>query len=118
MTRRTSGNGEPWTAEHDKAINDLYPDGGWQACVEHMPDRSGAAIQLRAKRLGIRRTKRPPKFYRDSKPETDNPVVYSQRICLRCREEFQSSGIHNRVCSGCKSSEAWQSGALFAGISV
>lgn len=30
------------------------------------------------------------------------------RRCLRCRRNFDSEGIHNRVCEPCKSSQAWR----------
>jgi hypothetical protein len=32
------------------------------------------------------------------------------RKCLSCAKTFQSSGPGNRICSSCKSHDAWQSG--------
>lgn len=31
-----------------------------------------------------------------------------ERECLKCEEEFQSEGIHNRICHECKRDEAFK----------
>ena len=43
-------------------------------------------------------------------PTWNNPKV---RECLRCRSAFQSEWSGERVCSRCKNSNAWRSGAPF-----
>ena len=45
----------PWTAAEDAVIAALYPDGGTEACVPMLPDRTPIAIQARAKRIRVAR---------------------------------------------------------------
>lgn len=33
-----------------------------------------------------------------------------ERKCMCCGKTFDSEGIHNRICSKCKTTSAWQSG--------
>ena len=35
---------------------------------------------------------------------------YTVRKCLFCEQNFQSEGIHNRLCTPCKSTGYWQTG--------
>ena len=34
----------------------------------------------------------------------------TKRKCLACEEDFDSEGIHNRLCTLCKSTEEWEMG--------
>jgi len=43
----------------------------------------------------------------------DAPVQRSDpkvRLCLRCRDEFESAWAGERICGRCKSSTTWRSG--------
>ncbi|WP_202844760.1 SANT/Myb-like DNA-binding domain-containing protein [Luteimonas saliphila] len=46
--------GPKWTDAEDAVVRDLYPMGGWRAVQALYPDRTTAAIQARASRLGVR----------------------------------------------------------------
>ena len=35
------------------------------------------------------------------------------RKCLKCREDFESVGIENRLCKSCKSHSGWQNKGKF-----
>lgn len=50
------------------------------------------------------RRARPAAAVREPRPGT------APRRCLRCRADFNSEGIHNRICEPCKSSAAWRAG--------
>ena len=39
---------------------------------------------------------------------------YTVRPCLVCNEDFKSEGIHNRVCTLCKSTEEWEMGSGYS----
>lgn len=41
--------------------------------------------------------------YHLSKPPEQDGVRPAERKCLKCRRKFKSSGIHQRLCHGCKS---------------
>lgn len=32
------------------------------------------------------------------------------RKCLMCGDRFESTGVHNRICKRCKSTQAWREG--------
>lgn len=40
----------------------------------------------------------------------------TKRRCLACAADFPSTGIGNRICDDCKSSEAWQSSGVTCGV--
>lgn len=40
--------------------------------------------------------------YLNSKPEEQPGVRPGRRKCLKCCREFKSSGIHRRLCAGCR----------------
>ena len=36
--------------------------------------------------------------------------TYTIRVCMMCREDFESSGIGDRICAPCKNTDLWKSG--------
>jgi hypothetical protein len=53
-------------------------------------------------------TNSPVRVARSDQPPSDIPKV---RQCLRCQVTFPSEWSGERVCSRCKSSNAWRTGA-------
>lgn len=49
----------PWAAAEDDTVREVYPDGGYMAVQEHLPNRTMQAIFTRATRLGVERTIEP-----------------------------------------------------------
>lgn len=62
-----------WSSFADEVIESMYPEGGAKACKPLLPDRSIAAIQQRAFRLGI--------------TTRMNPAIGHQELWPRPKEE-------------------------------
>lgn len=41
------------------------------------------------------------------------PKVRTQRECLKCERDFESSGFDNRICYACKSAYSYRGAAVF-----
>ena len=44
------------------------------------------------------------------KPETDTKTDVKQCKCLMCGKKFESAWAGERICSKCKSTNAWRNG--------
>jgi Zn finger protein HypA/HybF involved in hydrogenase expression len=55
-------------------------------------------------------TKRSAVFKRGAVHDRKIKKNLSKRKCLSCEEEFNSEGIHNRICPLCKGTEEWEMG--------
>jgi len=49
----------------------------------------------------------------EPEPEPERTYKVKTRLCLKCREPFESSWEGERVCSHCKSKTSWREGADF-----
>ena len=110
MTKPRPNTRNTWQGWEDDILRRHYPDGGYAACRESLPNREGAAIHQRCHNLGIHSLKRRYVAKRYAKPPPDNPTEVKVRVCLKCREYFLSHGSHNQVCRPCKVGPDWQAG--------
>ena len=78
----------------------MFHDGRSRDEIAQALGRPKNAVAIKASRLRL--TSR--------QPLCEKPPV-TLRKCLSCRSSFESEGIHNRICDGCKSSAAWIAGA-------
>jgi len=60
-------------------------------------------------------TNSPVRITPNDQPPSNIPKV---RQCLRCRTTFPSEWSGERICSRCKHSNAWRTGASFASSPV
>ncbi len=121
--------------EQDGVLREMWLHHQTPAAIAQALNRSVAAIMTRAARLGLPRRSAPGRkpgrrtsdtgvnsstaMGRSAMPRTNNAAsetieVSSQtmeRVCLMCLGKFQSIGRHNRICSNCKNSAEYESGA-------
>ncbi|HDZ74347.1 MAG TPA: hypothetical protein ENH55_16605 [Aurantimonas coralicida] len=106
-----------YTAEELATIRELFPAGGAVACHAVLPDHTLGSIAQKANRIGVRldkpaynaamRARRArQKSYKYSKPRPEPCADARPRACLRCRGDFPSEGIHNRICKHCREKNA------------
>lgn len=63
------------------------PDGRFASAVYSRPDQARALRDSKQRAFDLARKRGP-------------------RACMTCREEFQSEGVHNRLCTGCRSANS------------
>jgi hypothetical protein len=129
--------GPSWQ-EQDGALRDLWLQNKTPQEISDVLNRSVAAIMTRAARLGLPRRSAPGRkpgrrlggqeqsaHARGAQPRTVSRLMReggeaapqpSARICLMCLRSFQSMGRHNRICSSCKGSSAYESASSIADI--
>lgn len=118
--------------EQDEILRNLWLAGEAPAQIAEKLGRSVPAIMTRAARLALPRRFAPgrkpsgrrsfmpppkPAVTRQTHPgpktapEATKGKILSERVCLMCLTKFPSEGVHNRICSSCKDSNAYQAGA-------
>ncbi len=50
--------------------------------------------------------------YKSPTREKQKETPLTLRNCLSCSKPFYSEGIHNRICSDCKSLDVWRNNGL------
>ena len=46
--------------------------------------------------------------FKEKKQTGRKPIKWVTRECLKCSEDFKSSGPHRRVCDNCKKTDDWK----------
>ena len=103
-----------YTAEELATIRELFPAGGAVACRAVLPGHTLGSIVQKASRIGVRLDKPAysaamrarQKSYKYSRPKPELCADAGTRACLRCRGDFESEGIHNRICKLCREKNA------------
>lgn len=109
-----------WEPQQDNVLRDMWLSKDEPFLIATTLHRSVQAIMTRASRLGLPRRKLPGRKQRAFKFVTHKLKIWTsqdqseerrsvhpvyektRRICLTCREPFDSEGKHNRLCMKCK----------------
>jgi hypothetical protein len=124
--------------DQDQLLRDMWMQHKTPQEISDALNRSIPAIMTRAARLGLPRrsapgrkpgrrafdgsgtlppdTRRAPQRTSIALPPENAAPQTSLRVCLMCLSRFESSGRHNRICTGCKNSAEYESASALPDI--
>jgi hypothetical protein len=98
-----------WPADEKRRLKELFYAGLVPADMARQMNISVDAVYAQCKRMGL-------SFRERSKLEkavVDKVADPEMRPCLKCRHDFKSTWIGNRICPECKESNAGYVGVVY-----